>query len=125
MDSLPHRTDISFLSGKDLDQVCFEQGSLSLQFYAPMSNRKGTGICVQSKIVHRSNKSVFEWDCAKTLGSFCSLLMLLRSTVTRAVGRPDGALELEFSNGDLVTIPGGIHKKESYRVWDGETVIVV
>ena len=125
MHGLPHDTDLSFLAGRYLDGVCFEQGRLSLFFEASLLNKKGTDIYVQSKVIHHSKNGVIEWDCTKTLADSCSLLMLFRITILRGAGMPDGTLKLEFSNEEVVTIPVGNQKEESYRICDGDTIIVV
>jgi hypothetical protein len=124
MHGLPHPPDPSFLIGRDLDGICFERNQLHFQFHAPLSNLKGTGICVQSKVIHHAKHGVVEWDCGEQLTGSCSLLLLLRMTVVR-VGWPDGSLKLEFSNEETVTILYSNAKAESYRIWDGDTVIVV
>jgi hypothetical protein len=124
MHGLPHHPDLSFLIGRDLDGICFERGKLHFQFHAPLSNLKGTGICVQSKVIHHAKHGVVEWDCSKPLIGSCSLLLLLRTTVV-GVGWPDGNVKLEFSNEEIVTILYSNEKTESYRIWDGDTIIVV
>ncbi len=120
-----NHTDLSFLNGRDLDSICFERNQLHLQFNAPLSNLKGTGICVHFKVIHHAKHDVIEWDCNRPLNDSCSLLLLLRKTVIRAAGMPDGSLKLEFSNGEIVTIPVGNQKEESYRIWDGDRVFEV
>ena len=124
MHGLPHDTDLSFLIGRDLDGICFERGQLHFQFHAPLSNLKGTGICVRTKVIHHAKHGVVEWDCSRPLIGSCSLLLLLRTTVVR-VGWPDGSLKLEFSNQEIVTIVYSYAKTDSYRIWDGDTIIVV
>jgi hypothetical protein len=125
MHGLPNHTDLSFLNGRDLDGICFERGQLHFRFHAPLSNLKGTGICVRSKVIHHAKHGVVEWDCSRPLIGSCRLLLLLRTTIICAVGMLDGRLKLELSNGEVVTVPVGNQKKESYRIWDGETIIVV
>ncbi len=126
MPSLPYNTDLSSLSGRDLDQICFEQGSISLHFHAQMSNPKGTGISVRSKVIHHTKNNVTEWDCSKPFAAHCSLLMLLRATLSRVTGMPNRSLKLEFVNDEIVTIlSSDDHEEESYRIWDGDTLIVV
>jgi hypothetical protein len=125
MHGLPHDTDLSFLIGRDLDGICFERGQIHFQFHAPLSNLKGTGICVRSQVVHHAKHGVVEWDCSRPLMDSCSLLLLLRTTVVRAAGMPDGSLKLEFSNEEVATILLGNQKEESYRIWDGDITIVV
>lgn len=124
MHGLRHHPDLSFLIGRDLDSICFERNQLLFQFHAPLSNLKGTGICVRSKVLHHAKQGVVEWDCSKPLIGSCSLLLLLRTTVVR-VGWPDGSLKMELSNEETVTILYSNAKAESYRIWDGDTVIVV
>lgn len=124
MHGLPHHPDLSFLIGRDLDGICFERGKLHFQFHAPLSNLKGTGICVSSKVIHHAKYGVIEWDCSRPLISSCSLLLLLRAIVVR-VGMPDGNLKLEFSNEETITILYNNSKTESYRIWDGDAIIVV
>ena len=123
--SFSNQTDLSFLNGRELDGICFERGQVHFQFQAPLSNLKGTGIRVCSKVIHHAKHGVVEWDCSRSLTGSCSLLLLLRKTVIRAAGIPDGSLKLEFSNGEVVTISGGNQKGESYVIWDGDTIIVV
>lgn len=124
MHGLLHHPDPSFLIGRDLDGICFERNQLHFQFHAPLSNLKGTGICVRSTVIHHAKHDVVEWDCSKPLIGSCSLLLLLRTTVV-CVGWPDGNLKLEFSNKEIVTILYSNAKTESYRIWDGDTIIVV
>ncbi len=124
MHGLPHHPDPSFLIGRDLDGICFERGKLHFQFHAPLSNLKGTGICVQSKVIHHAKHGVIEWDCSKPLLGSCSLLLLLRTTIVH-VEWPGGNLKLEFSNEEIVTVLYSNANTESYRIWDEDTIIVV
>lgn len=125
MYGLPQDTDLSFLIRRDLDCICIERGQLHLQFTAPLSNLKGTGICVRSRVIHHAQHGKVEWDCSKPLTGSCSLLLLLRVTVICVSETADGSLNLKFSNGGIVTILDSNFDTESYRIWDENSVIVV
>ncbi len=120
-----HRHDLSFLIGRDLDCICIEQGQLQLLFHAPVSNLRGVGIAIRSKMIHQAKSGTTEWDCDKPLPASCSLLMLLRAPLARVAGMPNGALKLEFTNDETITILASDRNGESYRIWDGNNVIVV
>lgn len=124
MHGLPQDADLSFLIGRDLDSIGFERGQLHFLFHAPLSNKKGTGISVRSRVIHYAKHAMTEWNCNEPLSTSCSLLLLLRSAVVCAAVMPDGGLKLEFSNKELVTIVDGNANTESYRIWDGDTLIV-
>lgn len=125
MHRLPQDIDLSFLTGRYVDGVCFERGRLSLFLEASVQNEKGIEIYVQSKVTHHSKRGVIEWDCTQPMAAACSLLLLFKVTILRGVGLPDGSLKLEFSNEETVTIRDSTAKTESYRIWDGDTAIVV
>ena len=119
-----HKHDLSFLIGRDLDCICIEHGQLQLLFHAPVSNLRGVGIAVQSRVIHQGKSGTMEWDCNKPVTAFCSLLMLLRAPLARVTGLPDGTLKLQFANDESVTILTSARNEHSYQVWDGDAVTV-
>jgi hypothetical protein len=119
MFGLPVGTDLSFLIGRDLEQVCFGRHEVVLRFGDAVS------ISVESEMGYKSGCEplVRYVDIISSAPALCSLLS---SSITNAVPRSAGTLALEFSNGDVLEVyESNGESYESYRISHGEKMIVV
>ena len=118
MYGLPEKTDLSFLKGKQLLQVCIGYNEVILNFDGDLS------ILAQTDIGHRSSQlpiAIYETSIAAAP----VLVRFLHQSVANASAGPPGTLILEFSNGESLEIYDTSSHYESYKInYDGKTIIV-
>jgi len=118
MYGLPEKTDLSFLKGKQLLQVCIGYNEVILHFDGH------TSINAQTNIGHSSDRpqsAIYETSIAAAP----VLVRFLHESVANAsVVRP-GTLVLEFSNGENLEFYDTSSQYESYQInHDGKTIVV-
>ncbi len=112
-------TDFSFLSEKQLEQVCFGWVSIRLNFDGDIS------LFLECTLEHvTKDGQVSSGDTSEPI-SCSSLLTLLASSVKRVDIIGEGDIELFFSNGDKVRIYDSNSGTESYHfTFPGGMIIV-
>ncbi len=110
MYDLPKGLSLDFLSGRELELLCFGPYTVALHF------EEGIQIQVEGSFEH----IIAEQDAKPVLSSFplsgSRLMRLLTKRVTRISTRPDGTLMLDFENGDALVIEGNVGPYESYNI---------
>jgi len=119
MYGLDKDTDFSFLSEKQLEQVCFGWVSMRLNFDGH------TTLVLECTLKHGTKDGqVSPGDTSEPI-SCSSLLTLLASSVKRADIIGEGDIELFFSSGDKVRIYDSNDSTESYHfTFPGGMIIV-
>ena len=119
MNGLSADTDLSFLFGKVLGQVCIGYSEAILHFW------DGVSITIMSDIGHVSSSGEAT-AVYKTIRPAAPMLVgFLHCSVERASALPPGTLVLEFSNGDKLEIYDSSPQYESYLIKHGDNVIVI
>jgi hypothetical protein len=125
MYGLPEDIDLSFLVGKELQQVCVAFCTIQLHF-----DGKNTGIGIEGRFTHRSESNIFEWDSDiphpnKMTSAAASIFSLLGTSIISVKGERDGTLQLIFSNKDEVTLHDDTPMYEAYQIWNGDDPIII
>lgn len=119
MYGLDKDTDLSFLSEKELLQVCFGWVDVILNFDGHIT------LSLECTFEHvTKDGQVFLGDSSKPI-SCSSLLTLLASSVKHVDNIGEGSIELFFSNGDRVRIYDSNESTESHHITFPEGRIVV
>lgn len=118
MHGLPKNMDLSFIENKNVEQVCIGEHQIILHFDEYLSISIETSIYVSND----GNKPI---EFAKLPEAAPVLCTLLGRCVRKAIGSPDGTLDLEFENGTRVVIHDDNERYESYQIKYGDKEIVV
>ena len=109
MHGLPACTDLSFLDGRTLLQVCVGLYQVILKFDEDVSiSIEGKFKVVQAGKTQRKNKALPL--------SASVLLRLVGQTIKRVEGEPSGTLFLDFGDGNTLIILDSNREFESYQV---------
>ncbi len=126
MHGLAADTDLEFLVGSTLGQVCIGEHQVILNLLPrgdPWTD-PGTSITVESSVrLEMPTQAEFVSDAKLLLGP--ALVPLLGATVTDASVVPPGTLRLAWSSGHILDILDSHEHYESYVVQHGDRVIVV
>jgi hypothetical protein len=118
MYGLAENTDLSFLKGKQLLQVCIGCNEVILHFDRDLS------INAQTDIGHSSGK-VLSAVYKTPIAAAPVLVRFLHESVVNASVVLPGTLILEFSNGEGLEIHDASSQYESYQInYDGKTIVV-
>ena len=110
---LPKDFDGSFLVGRTLEMVCFNQNQVYLHFDAKIT------ITIESSFSSQ-NDQIISVPVRES-----NLMKLLELTVSEVQGEEDGTLLLTFSNGEMLKIYDTSQQYESYRITYKDNVIIV
>jgi len=112
-------TDLSFLSEKELHQVCVGEVQIILKFDGDIE------LSLECTFEHvPKHGQVFLGDSSKPISS-SSLMTLLGSSIKRVDNIGEGGIELFFSNGDKVRIYDSNNSTESYQITFPKDMIIV
>ena len=118
MYGLSENTDLSFLRGKQLLQVCIGYNEVIMNFDRDLS------ITAQTDIGHKSAKlpgTIYKTSIAVTP----VLVGFLHESVANVSVAPPGTLVLEFSNGETLEIHDTSSQYESYTInYEGKIIVV-
>ncbi len=118
MHRLPPDTDLSFLVGATLTQVCIGENEFILNFDT------GPAIMVASSVrISARHAEAVELDSAVAAGG--KLTAELGGRVESAVGTVDGTTTLTWSSGTVVSLLDNWADYESYTIRHGSTIVVV
>src|SRR5262249_27540016 len=118
MYGLPEKTDLSFLKGKQLLQVCIGYNEVILHFDGNVS------INAQTDIGH-SSRGVQTTIYKTSIAAAPMLVHFLHESVTNASATAPGTLVLEFSNGETLEIQDSSPQYESYTInYCGKIIVV-
>jgi hypothetical protein len=125
MHGLPADTDLSFLVGAELVQVCIGYNEVVLHFLRPDNpTAPYPSITIESEVrLVYPNEREFTSDAPLAIGP--TLLPLLRIPITMASAVPPGTLRLQVSSGHVLDVIDAEEHYESYTVTNGNHVIVV
>ena len=119
-------TDLSFLKGKTLCQVCFGPYDLQLNF------AEGTRISVTSTVGYGASDGTYAKrvigkgpDMSEVLDDTGFLLRLLMKEVKEVHWTVEGTLTLNFGDGSRLQLYDDSQQFESYNIWDAGQLIVV
>ena len=110
MYGLDKDTDLSFFTGKQLEQVCFGWVSIFLGFDGDVT------LSLECTFEHVAKHGQVSLGDSSEPTSCSSLLTLLGSSVERADNIGEGNIELFFSNGDKVRVYDSNNSTESYNI---------
>ena len=113
MYGLPKDFDGSFLVGRTLEMVCFNQNQVYLHFDA------NTTISIESAFSYKTEE-VVDVPVQES-----NLMEILGSAVSIAQGDANGTLSLLFNNGDTLKVYDTTQQYESYTISYGHKVIIV
>jgi len=125
LNGLPAGTDVSFLVGATLTQVCIGQHEVNLNLSSgnPWTD-PGASITVESAIrLVLPTQAEFTSDAPALIGP--ALLPLLGSAVSSASVIQPGTLRLAWTSGHVLDIIDSVEHYESYTVNHGDNIIVV
>ena len=124
MYGLPIDTDVSFLRGALLTQVCVGQNELILNLYpeSPYSQPVSIMFTAFARLV---GPDVEELIAEESLQIAPALLQLLGSTVSSVSILPPGTLRLIWTSGHVLDVIDSEEHYESYTITNGNRVIVV
>jgi hypothetical protein len=114
---LPKQTALSFLIGKQVFHVCFGEYCTSIGFDT-------VGITFEGKYTHTITDGR---EDVQERGSYpnVDLIRLLGKTVVAATVIEDGTVEVSFSHGDRLRLFDDSPQYESYKISNGDQLIVV
>jgi hypothetical protein len=116
---LPTDTDLGFLQGEELIQVCFAQYQVQLHFY-------NARLAIESKYCLRESDSsveqIYERD---RVAEGHALVPLLGQSIRIARVVANGVLELEFGTGVILTVYDDSEQYESYTIKYKNGLIVI
>ena len=118
MYGLPKEFDGKFLVGRTLEMVCFNQNQVYLHFDAKVT------ITVESAFSHQGARG----EAIRLIElpvEVSDLMVLLESSVSDVEGSKDGTLSLFFDNGHILRIYDDSPQYESYKIENGDAVIIV
>jgi hypothetical protein len=118
MYGLPSNTDLSFLVGKTLQQVCIGLHEIILNFDDPLS------ITIMSPIACTLAGAKYQkYEDYRNAASV--VVTFLQDVVASAKGDQDGTLTLEFGGGGRLDVYDDSKQYESYIIKNGDKLIVV
>src|SRR2546427_3785090 len=97
-DIMPEDTDLTFLKGKELEQV-----QIVGRYQLRLMLHGGSSISIMCRAEHRSKGKTSVWDEIRP-PAICSALALLGSSIVAVNVRAKETLVLTFSNKDTLTI---------------------
>jgi hypothetical protein len=118
MYGLPTTTDLSFLVGKSVEQVCLGQ-------YQTQVHLEHASISIECKhvlVTTDENRKIL-WE--RTGFPSHGISQLLGQTVLQALVIDEGILELSFSRGDRLLLFDDSDQYESFQINSGSQNIVV
>ena len=118
MYGLPKDFDGSPLIGRRLEQICFNENQISLQFDADVV------ITIGSRYAYQDATPVLGAPTSSVPALQSNLMQLLGQTIERVEGTSDGTLSMFFANGDRLMCFDDPHY-ESYQIREGARVIIV
>lgn len=110
--------DLSFLLGRELLLVEIAKGTVAFSFDEDVK------IMVEGEFQHHFDKGYRRWRPGE-IQTAAQTLNLLGSIVRDAVGKADGTLEIEFSNGERLVILDSSKEYESYQIIHRGPMIIV
>jgi hypothetical protein len=113
MYGLPKDFDGSFLVGRTLEMVCFNQNQVYLHFDSDIT------ITIESAFSYKTEQ-VIDVPVQES-----NLMEMLGSTVSVAQGDANGTLSLLFNNGEALKVYDTTKQYESYTIAYGGKVIIV
>jgi hypothetical protein len=119
MHSLEPGTDLSFLLGKTLEQMCRGLYQLQLNF------SEDTGIHIETNTEYRPGASDVVWRWSLGSRAEFPIYGLLHEEIEAFEVRGGGILKLRFTNAEEVTIVPDGECVEAYQIMCGEIYIVV
>lgn len=119
MYGLPMNFSATFLNGRTLEQICFNQNQISLHFDSEVT------ITIESAFAHQQPESEEEVKLLEVPVLQSDLMQLLGRSVSRASGTDDGTLVLVFENGHTLKCFDTSREFESYQIRHGTSVIIV
>lgn len=118
MYGIPPGTDLSFLTGASLLQICIGENEVILNLDHDISIMIASNVQVSSP---DERPTVLE--AAKDLGTV--LLPLVSATILDTVSTSNGELQLIWNTGFVTTLLDTWKEFESYTVRNGETLFVI
>jgi hypothetical protein len=119
MYGLDKDTDLSFLSEKELHQVCVGEAQIILKFDGDIE------VSLECTFEHVPKHGQVFWGDSSKPTSSNSLMTLLGFSVKRVGNIGEGGIELFFANGDRVRIHDSNKDSESYQITSPEGMIIV
>ena len=119
MYGLSDTEDLSFLAGAEVIQVCIGRHQAAIHFFP-----EDVAIFVETDMAFRSpGGESMRYQAIPESASM--LVSLLNAFVTRASVKAPGTLSLEFSTGGVLEIEDTSDRYESFRIKNGDRLIVV
>jgi Family of unknown function (DUF6188) len=118
MYGLPTDFDGKFLIGRRLEQICFNENQISLQFDAEV------WVVIEGKYAYQDASLSANIATSSVPALRSDLMQLVAQAITRVEGTRDGTLSLIFTNGHVLKCFDDPHY-EAYQVRDGARVIIV
>lgn len=112
MNRIPENTDLSFLLGQELQQVCIGRHQAILNFC-------NGSVSIETDIAHKSRLGESTAVYKTIMASAPMLVSFLNCTIANVGIKPPGTLVLEFSNGEALEIYDGNAEYESYQIRHG------
>jgi hypothetical protein len=119
MNGLPKTTDLTFLLGQELTQVCVGVHQTILHFDGDTSITLECKFAV-SKVAEAGGEA-----CAYSRSAAVDFLKILGSRISRVTNNGNGELEIAFSDGTLVVMFDSNTNYESYQIVGPAQTIVV
>ena len=118
MYGLPKDSDLSFLLGKELIQICLGLHERMLHFYEDIT------ITLECEVKVSNLKDDGGEACASCPGD-AELLKILGSRITGVTNKGGGELALTFSNGSILMMFDSNSDYESYQISGPTGTIIV
>jgi hypothetical protein len=115
---LPTDFDGKFLIGRRLEQICFNENQISLQFDADVA------ITIENGYAYQDIPSPVSTAANSIPAMQSNLMQLVGHTISRVEGTNDGTLWLVFENGHQLRCFDN-PRYESYQIRNGALVIIV
>src|SRR5258706_284282 len=110
MHGLPKDFDPSIFVGRELQEICISENTLSLSFYP-----HGLLVVIDSALSHRGSASSIA-VVTKIPGFRSELMKVLGHSIVRAAGDAKGTLTLEFDDGQVLECLDTSSQFESYHI---------
>lgn len=117
MNGLPADTDLSFMVGKTLDQICVDQNAAILKFSGDVS----LSFSSKFRIVVGSEDKVFD----DILAGLSMLGRLIAAEVRNVRALPSGTIALDFGDSLNLEVYDSFSSYESYQLRHGSVLWVV
>ena|SRR5258708_4425785 len=118
MHRLPKETDLSFLLGKTVEQVCLGQFQTQVHLNAASISIEGKHALI---LAEENREIVWERSAFPADG----ISKLLGQTLSRVSVIEDGTIDLSFSSGDRLLVFDDSDQYESYQITCGSLTIIV